>query len=87
VREQILLAMLGFLALMLVSGGGLAGWLLASLYLDAKAKQLDDQAASIQAEWEALTTAQRLHTGFLAARQAMRADALRYSDRDGDGHG
>ncbi len=63
---------------MLVVGGVLGGIGLAKWREERRTRVLDKREARIQAEWEALITAQRLHAGYLAARQALYTEAMRH---------
>jgi hypothetical protein len=65
-------------ALLLLILGALGGVALADWATDHRARQLGVEEAKLQADWEALHTAQRLHVAFMEARRHLAEEAIRH---------
>ena len=70
--------MLSLVALGLVGLGVVVGLALAHFVWEAKRHCANQQAALVQAEWDALLRAQRIQAGYVAARQALWSEATRH---------
>jgi cell division protein FtsL len=71
-----------WVAAILICAGLVGGVILAGQLLAHRGQVLDAREAKLNAEWEALRTAQRLNAAFMAARQAMAKEAIRQHRED-----